>query len=744
MFHRLIRFSGIFLIVGFCAWSIFASFQSRDFKDTNLSLFFSYPSFFEDRFYDYRMLQTYKPEKIEKRIVLAKIDDESLMEIGRWPWPRQVWAEFVDKMGSFGAKILAFDVFFSEPELACNSNSPDQALSDSFQRFTELKEGNLVILPYKLDTGYEDHFKELPDVLLFSVLNAEIKGGANLSPLKVSKVAYPLEKLLEAEVELGHIGATEDPDGIFRQYPVVGFAGEYLPSFAMSAYKAYTDDQPSVKRENTNEYPILQVKTGQLRLNDKGETKIRWLGASGNFPAVSIKDILKASKDDPEMHEVFEERIVYIGSTAFGAHDLRHTPVDQQMPGVYFHMNMNHMLLEGKFFVDQKESNQYSWIILIGGTLLMLFVQLFGQAIIDVVALVGICIGAYFLDTYYLLPLGYEIKLFFGLLSVIACYSWNTFFNFYLASKDKNFLKDAFSTYISPELIDDMYKTGQLPSLGGQEGILTAYFTDIQGFSSFSEKLSATQLVELLNEYLTVMTDLLLGDLGTLDKYEGDAIIAFFGAPMTLEDHAIRACRVAVHMQSSLLVLREKWVSEGDKWPEIVHAMRMRIGINSGPMVTGNMGSRSRMNYTMMGDSVNLAARLEEAAKQYGIFTQVSQSTILLTGDEFVARELDTIRVMGKSEPVTTFDLFGIKGETEDNLLQLKEYFEAGLAHYKAQEWDQAVDKFNQSLVFENLRYPDLEGKKTNPSLIYVDRCNEFKENPPAEDWDGVYTLTSK
>jgi len=744
MFHRILRITGIFLIVAFCAWSIFASFAVREFKGTQLEMFFTYPSFFEDRFYDFRMLQSYDPKKVERRIVLAKIDDESLIEIGRWPWPRTVWADFVDKMGGYGAKVLAFDIFYSEPELACGGESPDKLFAESFQRFTELKEGNIVILPYKLDRGNEDHFKELPDILLFSVLNSEIKGGANLSESRVSKVAYPIATLLETDVELGHIGASEDPDGIFRQYPIVGFSAEYLPSFAMSAYKAFTDDQPKIIRKNEGEAPQLIVKTGQLKLNDNGETKLRWLGAAGNFPSVSIKDILNASKDDPEMIEVFENRIVYIGSTAFGAHDLRHTPVDDQMPGVYFHMNMNHMLLDGKFFVDTDDSNSYSWIILLGGTILILLVQLFGHAIVDVAALIAICAGAYYMDTYYLLPLGYEIKLFFGLLSVIACYSWNTFFNFYLASKDKHFLKNAFSTYISPELIDEMYKSGELPSLGGQEGILTAYFTDIQGFSSFSEKLSATQLVELLNEYLTVMTDLLLGDLGTLDKYEGDAIIAFFGAPMELEDHAVRACRVAIHMQSSLLVLRKKWASEGDKWPVVVHAMRMRIGINSGPMVTGNMGSRSRMNYTMMGDSVNLAARLEEAAKQYGIFTQVSESTLNLTGESFVARELDTIRVMGKSEPVTTFDLIGITGETEENLLQLKEHFEAGLALYKSQEWDQALEKFQEALICENLRYPDLEGVKTNPSLIYIDRCNDFKTNPPPEDWDGVYTLTTK
>ncbi len=312
-----------------------------------------------------------------------------------------------------------------------------------------------------------------------------------------------------------------------------------------------------------------------------------------------------------------------------------------------------------------------------------------------------------------------------------------------MANKDKKFLKQAFSNYISPELIDEMYSNGTPPKLGGDSGIRTAYFTDIQGFSTFSEKLSATKLVELLNEYLTDMTDVLLHDKGTLDKYEGDAIIAFFGAPLPLEDHAARACKVALSMQGKLDLLRVKWTAEGDKWPKFVHDMRMRIGINSGDIVTGNMGSKNRMNYTMMGDSVNLAARLEEAAKQYGIFTHVTSFTKDLTGDQFDWRELDTIRVVGKSEPVTTFELLGEKGKTDKLLVDLLTQFNSGIALYKAQKWDEAIKTFTATLELEYQRFPMLK-HKTNPSKIYIERCEMFKQNPPPANWDGVYTLTEK
>lgn len=327
---------------------------------------------------------------------------------------------------------------------------------------------------------------------------------------------------------------------------------------------------------------------------------------------------------------------------------------------------------------------------------------------------------------------------------IITMFVITNLYKYMTEEKNKKFLKQAFSSYISPELIDEMYNSGEPPKLGGASGILSAYFTDIQGFSSFSEKLTAPELVELLNEYLTAMTDILLEEKGTLDKYEGDAIIAFFGAPMPLEDHASRACVVAIKMQETLVELRKKWISEGDKWPDIVKEMRMRIGINSGEIVTGNMGSRDRMNYTMMGDSVNLAARLEEAAKQYGIFTQVSMFTKDLTSDGFEMRELDTIRVVGKKEPVTTYDLLGIKGQTSKLLMDLKNTFHGALDEYKNMNWDKAIEGFEKSLELEYQRFPELKGKKTNPSLVYLDRCKMFKENPPPEDWDRVFTLTSK
>jgi adenylate cyclase len=340
--------------------------------------------------------------------------------------------------------------------------------------------------------------------------------------------------------------------------------------------------------------------------------------------------------------------------------------------------------------------------------------------------------------------------------------------------KDKRFIKETFGTYLAPELIQEMHSTRTMPKLGGEAKIITAFFTDIQGFSTFSEKLTAYQLVELLNEYLTAMTDILIHEKGTLDKYEGDAIIAFFGAPMELVDQEVRACRVAVKMQEKLAELRKKWRDEktasgepdpnmrhvppeewvpGDRWPKIVHKMRMRIGINTGEIVVGNMGSTTRMNYTMMGDPVNLSARLEAAAKQYGVYNLVSEYTLDVgymdeTGeprkvmDMVETRFLDHITVVGKSEPVRVYELFAMKGELSDNERQLIALFEEGMRYYQQMQWDKAIQLFGRSHKLERYAF-----EKTTPSEVFIKRCRDFKKNPPVgpgEKWDGVYSLSKK
>ncbi|WP_412471072.1 CHASE2 domain-containing protein [Halobacteriovorax sp. RT-2-4] len=755
---NIIKYTGLFFIILFSCVSVFFSLYSRTY-DIGFRNLTSYASFFENRFYDFRMMQTMDQNTPNPKLILADIDDDSIKRLGSWPITRSHWGTMVRKLRGYGAKVIAFDVFFSEASQTCNDVNPDDELISAIEYFHEIP-NNRVIMPYNLEVYGTDHYPTLPEDLYLFALNTKA-GGVNydMEPTIISNSVYPLQGIIDAEASLGFIEASADNDGVIRHYKALAFPYReiHVPSYGLSSYMHWIGEfDENEEGENKNVFkteldlstqggvPILKTKMGDVELNLRGETKVRWIGGADAYTRIPIYQIIEKDPNDPELKKLFEGSLVFVGATAYGAHDLRNTPIDSMLPGVLFHMNFVQMLIDGHFFKKFIDSAKLSWALLVISVLLLLLVQFKENPIFDLFTLVVLISGLYYSDTFYFIPQGYETKLFWCFFALVLCYSWNTIVNFYMANQDKAFLKNAFGSYISPELIDEMYEAGSAPTLGGTSGIRTAYFTDIQGFSSFSEKLSATQLVELLNEYLTAMTDILLEEKGTLDKYEGDAIIAFFGAPMELPDHAKRACMVAHRMQEALLKLRKKWVSEGDKWPKIVHDMRMRIGINSGDIVTGNMGSASRMNYTMMGDSVNLAARLEESAKQYGIFTQVAKETVELAGDEFLWRELDTIRVVGKSIPVTSYDLLGLKATAPDYLKELADKFSKAILLYKAQKWDEAIELFKHTLELEYMRFPDLKGVKTNPSEIYIKRCEDYKVIPPPPEWDGVYTLTSK
>ncbi|MEC9006643.1 MAG: adenylate/guanylate cyclase domain-containing protein [Candidatus Neomarinimicrobiota bacterium] len=480
----------------------------------------------------------------------------------------------------------------------------------------------------------------------------------------------------------------------------------------------------------------------------------------------------------------FYNKIVVIGTSVEVHHDYKQTPfynyagIQQLTPGMETHANAIQTMIDDnyinvlgggltEFF---NEYNQYPFSHLMLITLLSLIALAILSFVNPVVAgfliileclvyfavACGLFAGDIFwgiktilpnfmisnLSLHYQLPQigeSYIIPIVAPLSSVIATYFGIVLYDFIMEQKDKKYLKNTFGAYISPDLIDQMYEDKQEPKLGGQAGYHTAFFSDIQSFSSFSEILDPEKMVSLMNEYLTEMTSILLEHKGTLDKYIGDAIVAFYGAPVSLEGHEYHACMTALEMERKLQFLREKWSSEGD-WPELVHNIRHRVGLNSGKMVTGNMGSSMRMNYTMMGDTVNLAARLEPAAKQYGVYTIVAQNTYKVVKDQFEWRMLDYLTVKGKKKPVKAYELFSVKDDLNNDQSQLITAFNEGIDLYFKQEWNKALSKFKESSELEE----DFPDRPTTPSLIYIQRCEFFSKNPPAKDWDGVWIMKTK
>ena len=466
------------------------------------------------------------------------------------------------------------------------------------------------------------------------------------------------------------------------------------------------------------------------------------------FKHVSYYDIFR----DTTNLDQYAGKTIILGSSVSALFDIVNGPHEENIPAILVHANIIKNILEDDYLTVLKERYQRYIVIILA--LICTFIGLYFRSFVSLLLMIGIAV-LYTLLAYICFKHNIYIGVSKQLLAIIISNTFAMVVQAYFENKEKKFIESSFKQYISPEMIDELVASGQTPQLGGEESKITAYFTDIQGFSTFSEKIgSANKLVELLNDYLTAMTDVLIvKNKGTLDKYEGDAIIAFFGAPVKYDDHARRGCNTALDMQSELLRLRKKWVGEGQKWPEVVHNMHMRIGINTGNIVTGNMGFTMRKNYTMMGDEVNLAARLESAAKQYGAYIHVCKNTIdqlveQKIDSQYIYRSLDIIRVVGKDEPVETFELLAYANDQKaDSLHKLCELWAQARSAYLNMQWDKAIELFTKCLEFEP-HLPERDpGSKTCPSQVYIKRCLAYKQNPPAsagEKWDGIFTATEK
>lgn len=452
-----------------------------------------------------------------------------------------------------------------------------------------------------------------------------------------------------------------------------------------------------------------------------------------------------------EFFESFNNSIVLIGPEEKTFQDLAPTPFDKaSVPKVSVHGNLIKTMITGKYLKRLPESMEYAATFIVCIILAGLAVYQGNRA-----SLVQAC-G-------FLLLIGY---VFFGFITfseshVIwpittpACAGLSTAFvglavMVVIEQKAKGKLKGMFGSYVSSDLVEQMVESGEEPKLGGEETGITAFFSDVQAFSSFSELLTPTGLVDLMNEYLTAMTNILQEERGTLDKYIGDAIVAMYGAPIPMEDHAYQSVKTAILMQKKQIELREKWVPEVEKWGKchgLVTQMQTRIGCNTGTATVGNMGALDRFNYTMMGDMVNLAARCESGAKAYGAYIMVTEETKLAseaTKDDIAFRFLDKIVVKGRSQPVAMYEPTGFMNELGQETQDCLDCFRQGIDKYLKQDWGGALNLFEKAKELEPNRPGVTPGVKDNPSMILIDRCKIMQENPPGDDWDGVYVMTTK
>jgi adenylate cyclase len=673
-----------------------------------------------------KLEQARNGEKIEE-IVIVDIDNRSLNKLGRFhQWPRDYYAEITNYLSKSNALAIGFDILFMERDLNRDADSlfvfATRNAQNVFHALSFSKAEPDAFL-YKMDLppqglNYENYSFSFPPDIQNNFPAAERFDGKFLD-------------LYNASRKLGFANYQPDEDSVIRKMPLfMNFAGRLYPSLPLAIIFYILNIMPDQISILSDELVQLKVISEQgtsylnIPIKDQGQMLINYSGTYQSFRYVSFYDVLTQRVSE----DFFTNKIVLIGASAPGLEDIRPVPFQQAFPGVEIHANIIYNILNQNFIYTKPTYINYLLVILL--CLIIAIISSFNKMWISIPILMIIATG-FIYSTFYSFTynsLWVEnvrpiLGMVFSLVAVLG-------YKYFTEIKDKKRIKSMFQNYLSPSVVNELLHNPKMIDLGGERKIATSFFSDIKSFTSFSEKLQPEELVKYLNEYLSAMTDVILKYDGYLDKYEGDAIVAVFGIPVEQRDHALRACLAAVDMQNRLVKLRKRWKKQGKPLFET------RIGINSGPMIAGNIGGTNRFDYTAIGDSVNLASRLEGANKIYGTSIMISEATFGAVSKHLWCRELDFIRVKGKTKPVRIYEIIDRKKNELGNVQKAYlEYYLKGLESYRKRELNTAQNYFLKALEI----YPP-----DGPSIEFERRCKFFAENSLPENWDGVFEMTSK
>ncbi|MGA8004913.1 MAG: adenylate/guanylate cyclase domain-containing protein [Burkholderiales bacterium] len=706
--------------------------------------------------YDARMRLT-MPRTVDPRIVILDIDEKSLQQVGRWPWPRDVMARLIDKLfDKYGVALVGFDVVFAEAdyssgiraldEMAQNQLKQDPGFQDLYARmrpgldndglFARAIKGRPVVLGY-----YFSSEKDSPrtGAIPAPVLPKGTFTGRNIAFTSWIGYGGNLPQFQNNAAAAGHFNPVVDFDGVVRRVPMLAeLDGAYYESLSLAMLRTL------IALKNGGKFPKVEPGFAPHSMLNKGYAGLEWLkvgpvripvddtasalipfrGGKFSFPYVSLADVLF----DRVKPDALSGRIALVGTTAPGLLDLRSTPVDSVYPGVEIHAN----LISGMIDREIKQKPPYMLgaevvLLVLGGAALAVLIPMLSAlwataATLLAAALISSLDVAIWMQANMVLPLAS------ALLMTVALYTMNMAYGYFVESRSKRQFTELFGQYVPPELVDKMAEDPQKYNMEGKEEVLTVLFSDVRGFTTISESLSAKELSGYINDYLTSMSLVIRGNRGTLDKYIGDAIMAFWGAPVEDPAHARNGVLTALQMQRRAVTLNEEFRAKG--WPEF----HIGIGVNSGRMRVGDMGSKLRKAYTVMGDPVNLGSRLEGITKQYGVGILVGEDTRKAVKD-VVFREIDRVRVKGKDEAVAIFEPLGLEGEVEKSVHDELRLWNQCLRHYRSRDWDQAEVAL---LNLQRMR-PDCQLYRA-----YVERIEHYRREPPEAGWDGVTKFATK
>lgn len=690
--------------------------------------------------------------------VIAAIDEKSLSELGRWPWPRSTIARLLEALKGYGARAVGFDIVFAEPDANSSlrtvadlsqemraSGVQDTRIFGLLEKQQKLADTDAVLTDtiervQNVTLGYFFHIGKqevghLTDEQIAaageSIANARFQmvraqpGASEGSLIRAYAPQPSLPQFSAVAENSGYFNAFPDSDGVIRWSPLaIKFGDDYYYSLPLALLIQYLDWPMSVLKLAEFGAESIQLGDREIPTDEMGQMLVNYLGPGKTFPHYGVSDILAGRV----AAKAFKDKIVLVGATATGIYDLRVTPFSAVYPGVEIHATVIDNILRGNFLIHS------GWTKFLDICVIVLVGLIMGFAVPRMKALAGVVLSLALIGTFIAVNTGLFIatniwmNLIYPVLTMVIIYLGITVYRYVTEEREKKKIRGAFQYYLTASVVNEILKDPSKLKLGGDKKHLSVLFSDIRGFTTISEKLTPEELVQLLNEYLTAMTDIVFKYDGLLDKYIGDAVMAVFGAPLEQPDHALRAGRTALEMISELHRLQVKWAAEGRPHVDI------GVGINTGDMVVGNMGSSMRFDYTVMGDAVNLASRIEGTNKEYGTSIIISEFTYEEVKAELYCRQLDAVRVQGKKRPVRLFELLGEQNDAAQ-WRPFVEPFEAGLEKYRRSQWDEAIALFQAVLA---VRPDDF------PAKLYIERCEALKACPPGGDWDCVFTMTKK